>query len=256
MFDISKLPEFWYTVYTMQDKYGEDYTSFTLFSPTHIFWLVFCVVICVAVAIIYRKSSAGMRRKFELGLAILIAAVELSRQTVIITTGQWRAETLPLHLCSVNIFISLWYGIHPNKLAGNILYALCLPGAAVALLSPTWCALPIANFCHINSEMLHILLVCYPVMLLAGGFKPEIKMLPKVLAVLAGMLIVIYPVNKLLGTNFFFINDPYGNVITSFCTSIFGEDLFIIGYIIILLLLFVLMYTPFTVIELKNKKKA
>ncbi len=247
---------FWYTVYTMQDLYGEDYKSFTLFSGTHIFWLVLCVVICAAVAMIYRRASKGMRRKMQLGLAIIIALVELSRQTVIIVTGQWRPETLPLHLCSVNIFISLWYGIHPNKLAGNILYALCLPGAAVALLSPTWCALPINNFCHIDSEMLHILLVCYPVMLLAGGFKPEIKMLPKVLAVLAGMLVVIYPINKLLGTNFFFINDPYGNVITSFCTGIFGEDLFVVGYIVILILLFVLMYTPFTVCEYRHRVKA
>lgn len=31
------MSEFWYTVYTMQDLYGESYTSFTLFSPTHIF---------------------------------------------------------------------------------------------------------------------------------------------------------------------------------------------------------------------------
>ncbi|MCD7805257.1 MAG: YwaF family protein [Oscillospiraceae bacterium] len=205
---MSELSEFWYTEYTMSKTYGYDYTVFNLFDRTHITWLVLCLVFTVGISVLYRKSGARLRRRLEISVAMLALFLEVSRIIEEILTDQWRVGSLPLQLCSISAFICAWYGIHPNKLAANILYALCLPGAAVALLSPTWCALPIANFFHIDSEMLHILLVCYPVMLLAGGFKPEIKMLPKVLAVLAGMLVVIYSVNKILGTNFFFINDP------------------------------------------------
>ncbi len=247
------MSEFWYTVYTMKDVYGSDYTSFTLFSPTHIFWLVLLVVICVVCAILYRRASEQKRLIARRVLSAFILLTEVTRQRVIISAGQWIPAALPLHLCSVNIFVCLWYTIHPTKVAGNILYCLCLPGALVALLSPTWLALPINNICHITSELLHISLVLYPVLLLAGGFRPQPRMIPKVLACLAGAAVVIYPINKLLGTNFFFINGYEDNVITELFASIFGEQFYLVGFIFVIAILLVVLYLPW---YLSDKKRA
>ncbi len=246
------MSEFWYTVYTMQDKYGEDYQSFSLFSPTHLFWLALCVCVCVGGFFLYRRASEKGLCFWRFVVAALILAVVCSRQVVIIVTGQWRPEVLPLHMCSINIFVCLWYTIHPTKLAGNILYTLCLPGAVIALLSPTWLALPVANVCHISSELLHILLALYPVLLLAGGFRPDYRMLPKVLLCLVGVCIIIYPLNNALGTNFFFLNDPYGNVISEVCTGIFGERFFIIGFALILAVLIFVLYLPWRIADRKR----
>lgn len=237
------MSEFWYTVYTMQDLYGEDYQSFTLFGPTHLCWLLLCVGVCVVGAILYHRASEKGRHTCRTVLAVLLLAAEGSRQLVIAVTGQWQPEVMPLHLCSINIFVCLWYSVHPTRLAGNILYTLCLPGAVIALLSPTWLVLPAASFFHINSEVLHILLVLYPVLLLAGGFRPDIHMLPRVLLCLLGACVVIYPLNKILGTNFMFLNDPYGNVITAACTAVFGEQFYLVGFALLLVLLLVL-YLP------------
>lgn len=241
------MPSFWITEYTAEEMFGTDYQAFTLFDGTHIFWLCFAAVFCTAVSIFYRKSSEKTRRKIRIAMSSAIIAVEAARIILTLATGQWRAASLPLHLCSVNIFVCLWYTIRPNKMAGNILYSLCMTGAAVAQLSPSWCAIPIANFFHIDSEVIHILLFTYPVMLLAGGFKPELKMLPKVIAAVLVMLVIIYPVNMVLGTNFFFVGDPYGNPITVLCTSFFGEKFFIVGYVLIACVLFTLLYSPFAV---------
>ncbi|MCD8106538.1 MAG: YwaF family protein [Oscillospiraceae bacterium] len=245
---------FWYTDNTMLTERGEDYTAFSLFDGTHLFWLGFAVLFIIAICFFYRRSSSGMRRKMEIGLGAAIVFCELFRQCVVIFSGQWLPETLPLHLCSYNIGICMWYGIHPTKLAANILYTLCIPGAAVALLSPSWMMLPIWNFSHIDSELTHILLLTYPIMLVAGGFRPDIRYVPKIIGGLLCLCAVIYPLNVLLGTNFLFITDPYGNAITCVCTSIFGAKLFILGYVILLVIIVFLMHTPFVLINLYKKK--
>ncbi len=246
------MSEFWYTVYTMQEKYGEDYQSFTLFGPLHLFWLILALCICVICSIINRRLSEKGKSRFLRIIMALLLAEEITRQTVTLVTGQWQPEMMPLHMCSINIFVCLWYVIHPNKLAGNILYALCLPGAVIALFSPTWLALPITNLFHILSEALHILLTLFPVLLLGGGFRPEPRMLPKVFLCLLGACTVIYPLNKALGTNFFFLNDPDGNIITKVCSSIFGERFYIVGMVIILAVMWVVLYLPWW---LKGRKQ-
>ncbi len=243
------MSEFWYTVYTMKEKYGDDYQAFSLFSSTHIFWLVLCVGLCIVVASFYRKASEERRQTYLRVLSLLILITEGSRQLMIIVTGQWQPETLPLHFCSINIFVCLWNSIHPNKLAKHILYTLCLPGAIVALLSPTWLALPITNFCHIDSEVLHILLVLYPVLLVSGNFRPDIKTVPKVILCLLIACAAIYPINMALGTNFFFINSYEDNVITVIFSNIFGENLYILGFIPVIAIVILVLYLPWIIAD-------
>ncbi|MCD8118402.1 MAG: YwaF family protein [Lachnospiraceae bacterium] len=238
------MSEFWYTLYTMQDLYGKDYESFSLFGRVHLFWLVLSVFIWILGAFLYHRASEKRRRTWRAVLGTLLVLLECSRQLTNVVTGQWEPAVMPLHLCSINIFVCAWYSIHPTKLAGNILYALCLPAAIIALLSPSWLALPITNFFHISSELLHILLALYPVLLLAGGFRPDIHELPKVLSCLLGVCVIIYPLNKVLDTNFMFLNDPYGNIITVACTAVFGERFYLIGFAVILFLLMLILYLP------------
>ncbi len=247
------MSEFWYTEYTMSKAHGSGYAAFSLFDGTHIFWLVLCVLFAVGISFVYRKSSERSKGRIRLALSVCVFALEVMRIAVEIATDQWRASSLPLQLCSINVFICLWYGIHPNKLAGNLLYALGMPGAAIALLSPSWTMLPINNFFHINSALSHVLLFGYPIMLIAGGFRPQLRELPKVLLCLVGMCAVIAPINTVLGTNFFFISNPYGNPITTACTNIFGENLFIIGYAIILMVLMIVLYAPFAISKPRNQ---
>ncbi len=252
---MSDLSEFWYTEYTMSKKYGYWHTEFELFGPLHWFWLIACVVFTVVISVVYRKASEKVRKRIRLSMAMFVLLFEISRIIMELITDQWHVSSLPIQLCSIGVFICTWHAVHPNKLAGNLLYALSMPGAALAMLSPSWTMLPLWNFNHLNSELGHIVLFSYPVMLIAGGFRPELKELPKVLAILAAMCVAVTPINEIYNTNFFFLGDPYGNVITSFCTSIFGENLFVIGYAIMLAIVMAVLYAPFVLINLYKKKR-
>ena len=67
---------------------------------------------------------------------------------------------------------------------------------------------------------------------------------PLVLVFLFGSALPIYFLNKPLHTNFYFLNNPYGNVITSTFTAWFGEKFYILGFLPAIALALVLMYAP------------
>lgn len=173
------MTSFWLTETSMKALMGENYEAFAFFDGTHLFWLALCAVTCVGGSLFYRKANERQRRRTLIVLTLLMLTDEILKYIVTISTGQFEWQFLTFHLCGVNIFVCLWYTIHPNKLAAEILYALCLPGAIVALLVPTWTEMPFGSFVHLHSFSIHVFLESYPWLLLAGGFRPNPKNLPK-----------------------------------------------------------------------------
>ena len=160
-------------------------------------------------------------------------------------TGQWNWSYLPLHLCSINVFVCLYNTLTDRSWCKEELYALCIPGAALALLCPSWRDVPgWFTLINLHSVSIHALLVLYPVLLVEGGYRPSVRRVPQVLAFLFGSALPIYFLNKPLHTNFYFLNNPYGNVITSTFTAWFGEKFYILGFLPAIALALVLMYAP------------
>lgn len=153
-------------------------------------------------------------------------------------------RNLPLHLCSINIFVCWYDAIHQSRWSKEILYALCIPGAVVAMLSPSWQRLPVWNLLHLHSYSIHVLLILYPVLLLAGGFRPQVHHIRWVLAFLCAIATPIFFLNRLLKTNFFFLNDPQGNAITAFFAHCFGERFYLLGFLPVLAAVLLLLYLP------------
>lgn len=104
---------------------------------------------------------------------------------------------------------------------------------------------------HLHSLTIHVLLLLYPILLLVGGFRPQVRRAPQALAFLLSSALPIYFLNKKLDTNFYFLNYPYGNAITALFTSWFGEKYFIVGFVPAIALVLVIMYLPWVII---NKK--
>jgi len=247
------MSEFWYTTGTMKDVYGSDHVAFRLFDSTHIFWLVFFVVSTISLAMIYRRSTTSTRRKILIVLTVLLVLDELVKYAFMIPTNQFEYSYLPLHVCSINIFVCLWNTIHPNPLAKNILYAMCLPGALVALLSPTWTSLPIFNIMHLHSETVHIMLFMYPVLLLTEGFKPDYKLLPQVFGCLCIEAVVALFFNTKFGTNFLFISGNENNPILLMVENVFG-NFYVVGLAILVCIVWFFLYLPWIIRQIKEKK--
>lgn len=224
--------------------------GFSAFDFTHLCWLVAGLVFTIVLSIYYRKSVESVRNRIRIVIMILLLLDEAFKHIMLIIGGNWSAGYLPLHLCSINIFMITIYTFKPSQWLGNYLYTVCIPGAVAALLFPTWAKLPFGNFMHLHSFTVHILLAAFPVMLMAGGdVKRNYKLIPKCLLVLVVCAIPILVINILLDTNFMFLMhaDP-GNPLMWFETA-FGSHL--IGFPVLITLVLILMYIPLPKKKLK-----
>lgn len=234
------------------DEIQPDYYSFHHFDLTHIMLIAVAAVIIAGTVLIFKRLSTGEKEKFFSVLTVLLLLDELVKYAITIGTNSWSWTYLPLHLCSINIFVCLAYTATKNKFFAEMLYSLCLPGAAIALLVPTWNDLPIFNGMHLHSASVHIMLVMYPVLLLTNGFKPDYKQLPKILGLLVCVCVPIFFLNKLIDTNFFFLSKTENNPVLELLASILGDKWFFLGLPVLLAVAWSLMYLPWVLA--KNKK--
>jgi len=240
---------FWDTVETVPEGVG-----FSHYDGVHVTWIAALITVCMAGSLLYRRLGQGGRRNMRGSIAALLLLDEVWKLIGLISFGNYLADYLPLHLCSVNIFLIAWHCVRPGKGLDNFLYTVCIPGALAAMLFPTWTALPPANFMHLHSFTVHILLVLYPVALTAGGdIKPDIRELPKSLGILVVLAAIAWVINTVLGTNFFFLDhaDP-GNPLYLF-EQAFGSHL--LGFPVIILGVLLVMHAPWLLYRRMRKAK-
>ena len=246
----------WYTVDTMQALHGYDYHAFELFGPVHLFWLGLCAFLCAGGSVLSRRlGPAGRQRVLRL-LTLLLLADELLKDVSSLATGQFVWAFLPFHLCSINLFVCVWYALRPHPLAAEVLYALCLPGAAAALLFPSWQALPLWNVMHLHSSTVHTMLVLFPVLLLAGGFRPHVRPLPQGCAVFWLGPLGAPPVNHPCGTQFMFLRGPFGHAAPRLCGPVFGTGPgYLAGLALIVCAVWAALYAPWVLAGWRSKKR-
>lgn len=239
---------FWDTVETIPSGFG-----FTHFDGFHLAWLAGFVVLTVIFACLYRKFNEKNRAYWRKMIAILLLCDELFKLIPMIIQGYFLPGYLPLHLCSINIFLIVVHAWKPSKLLGNFLYTVCIPGAIAALLFPTWTTLPAANYMLIHSFTVHILLAMYPIVLAVNGdIRPELKLLPKTLGLLVAMAVISCVFNLCFDTNFMFLQyaEP-GNPLYWFEQN-WGSHL--LGFPVLVTAIIFVMYAPVEIIRRVRKK--
>lgn len=230
-----------------------DGVGFSQYGGLHIVWLLFFAVIMVANCVWYRKMTLTAQIRWKKTIAALLVIDELYKVIFLIAGGRYTASYLPIHLCSINIFIIAIHAWKPSKILSGFLYTVCIPGALAALLFPSWTALPLANFMHIHSFTVHILLALYPIVLgVAGELKPEVRKIPQYLLLLLVMAIPIYGVNLLLDTNFMFLMSvDEGNPLYIF-EQLLGNHL--LGFPVLIAGILIVMYVPMVIFRKVRKK--
>jgi len=227
------------------------------YSPLHLTWLIGGLIVIILCCLFYRRSDADWRRKLRLILAGLTVGNELFKMWLLMSQGNYYEEYLPFHLCSINIFVVLWHALRPSENVGAFLYTVCMPGAVAALLFPTWNELPLFCGMHLHSFTVHLELMLYPLMLVAGGeVHPRLRQIPKILLLLLLSGVPAILSNHFLDTNFMFLRyaEP-GNPLLLF-EQWFGNHL--IGIPVLISLILLVLYTPWVVADrhkLKNTTK-
>lgn len=237
------------TVETIPDNVG-----FSHFGDLHLTWLAVFLVVVAANCLLFCKLRPVGRDRWKKIVAGLIVLDEIYKMVMLIIGGRYDVSYLPLHLCSINIFIIAFHAWKPARSVGAFLYTVCIPGAIAALLFPSWTSLPLGNFMHWHSFTIHILLAMYPIVLaISGELDLSIKDIPKCLLLLIGLAIPIYFVNLLLDTNFMFLMYvEEGNPLLIF-EQLWGNHL--LGYPVIIAAVLIVMYTPVVLIKAIKAKK-
>ena len=228
--------------------------GFAHFDSLHIVWLVIFALVVVSNCVLYQKLSQKGRTLWKKTIAVLLVLDEVFKVVMLLIGGRYLASYLPLHLCSINIFLIAFHAWKPSETLGGYLYTVGIPGAMSALLFPTWTALPLGNFMHLHSFTVHILLALYPIVVTMGGdVVPQAKKIPKYLLLLVCMAIPIYFVNLLLDTNFMLLmSADEGNPLYLF-EQLWGNHLY--GFPVIITGVLVVMFVPLELYRLAKKRK-
>lgn len=236
------------TVETIPEGFG-----FPALGLIHFCWLAALGAFIAGSVIGYRRLDAARRKKMRRLYAVLLLANELFKMVCLAIGGNYLLKYLPLHLCSINIFVIAFHAWKPLRAVGDYLYLVCIPAAAAALLSPTWATLPQRNFMVWHSFTVHALLVAYPLMLTIGGdIRPKLRNVPRSLLVLAGLGCVALVVNLVLDTNFMFL--MYAEPGTPFV--FFEEALghYLTGFFILVPAVLAVMMLPILLADARQKR--
>ncbi len=233
----------------------EEAEGMGLFSLAHISELILAAAVIILSAVLFKRCGFVARQKWLAISVVLLWADELVKQLGSAALDMWEVGFLPLHICSVNIFLATEYIFFKSKISAQLLYCLGIPGAILALILPTWSKLPIMNFMHLHSYTIHILLTIFPILLIINGERPNIKYLPKCCIAVALYSIPVYFINIALGTDFMFLNGAKGTPFTGLVKAI-GQPLYCPLLVLLICGLMALMYVPWVVIDKrKNNRK-
>jgi hypothetical integral membrane protein (TIGR02206 family) len=221
-------------------------SGFSLFGPTHLFWLF--LIALSAWFIIQRFLKMNVRKKAgtEKCIVILLLFLDLHKDFILFVSGRFSPQELPFDMCELAVYISLFHAFTHSRMTGELLYCLCMPGALAALIFPNWNSYPQINFINLTSFFMHALLVIYPLMLLISRkLIPSIRFYPLVWVFLFFAVPFVRLLNRIYGTNFFFLNIPSKDSPLVFIYNLFGADYYLLGYACLVISINLLMYLPY-----------
>ncbi len=224
--------------------------GFTLFGIVHIGWLIFIAAAICLLVYYFRKLPDEEKIKRLRLLSVITLGLEILKDIFLIVKGNMAFSYLPLEMCGLAIFVELFYAFTGKKFFGEIMCIICMPGAFAALLFPDWTGYPLLNFIHINSFILHGMLVTVPVIaVLSGMYMPKIRNIYKVYLFLIITVPVIYLINKWQGTNFMFLSYPSNGSPFYGIYEKWGYTTYMIIYALVVIVCIFIMYAIYGAIE-------
>lgn len=215
--------------------------GFGRFSFAHIVLLLAAAGLYIG-AFVFCRKRPGPGRLLSRASVCLALISELGRAAALLALGLYDRGRLPLHLCTLSVYLYLIHALRPGPYLGQFVYAFSLPGALFALVFPDWADYPLWHFVSLSSFLLHFLLVLYPLTALAlGDIRPDIRRLPGSIALMLAMALPVWALNKLLGTNYMFLNwPPPGTPLELF--AFLGTKGYLLGFIPLALAVWALLY--------------
>jgi len=226
------------------------------FSPTHITWLITSLIMIAFVLQVYRRQSSAVKTRILQFLAIFMVVSEIVDWSWYIIIGHYSLRnTLPLHLCAMSIFLEAAAVLGKRRiLLKEFVYALSLPAAFAALVTPGW-YYPIISFQYLQSALAHSLLILIPVLIVWGdGFRPNYRRLPQCFLLLLFLAGIAATANTLFDSNYMFLGYVPKDTTLQVFERWLGHPGYIFLEIALILIIWVILYLPWIAADRKRHR--
>jgi hypothetical integral membrane protein (TIGR02206 family) len=222
--------------------------GFTLYGPEHLGALMVLFLLSLLVLWWFQRQSRLLQNRVLKVLSVTMIGMELLKDFTLGVIGAFSIGYLPLHLCSIAMFLCLYYAYHPESdRCGQLLYSVCLPGALCALLFPDWTRFPLWHFQSLHSFLYHAILVQFSLFpVVTGRIRPGLRQVPWSFGFLVLVAIPVGFLNHLLGTNYMFLSRPSKGSPLEFLSVLPGTFGYLLGYGLLVLGVLFLMELPFS----------
>lgn len=168
--------------------------------------------------------------------------------------GVWSIqEHLPLHACSLLIWLAGFMLITRNYRIYEFVYVLGIGGAFQYLMTPDLGIYGFPHFRFFQALLSHGLLLTAGVYMTAvEGFRPTWKSLLRVILWTNVYMAIIYPINLLIGSNYLFINAKPATA--SLLDLLPGWPVYIFFMELLGVVTFLILYLPFIIKDWRAKK--
>ncbi len=222
--------------------------GYPLFGMAHLLCVAITVLAVVIMVMVFRGLDEKGQKKFLKGFPIFMIILEIIKDALLVAIHRFGIGYLPLHICSIGIFIFLLREYLPwmraKEILGEIAFVLIMPASVAALLFADWTVLyPVWNFFNIHSYIWHGALILYPLLLkMRKEIDPSIRHIHWIIIFLCLTVPPIYLFDKHFGCNYFFVNWPVPDTPLSWCASFMGNPGYLVGYGIMVLVTLLLIY--------------
>jgi hypothetical integral membrane protein (TIGR02206 family) len=230
-----------------------DGPPFELFGASHLWTLGLIAAIGILLPLAVRRLRPSAAGAVAVALALLMLGQEVADLTVQLRHRGPSVHLLPLHLCSLALFITAWALVSRRPRVFEVAYFWAFAGTTQALLTPDLAAgFPAPGYLFFFAgHGLVVIGVLYGV--IALGLRPVPRSIWRVTLITLALAAVIFGINAWLGTNFLYLMaKPPGPSLLDW----FGPwPWYWIGLLLVGLVSFGLLYLPFLLLDLARRPR-
>jgi len=192
----------------MGQFFAGDYPgpAFELFGPAHLAALL-AIVLLNLFLLRFKGADERTLTRVRWTMAIFLWVNEFAWHIWNYSVGKWTIQTmLPLHLCSVFVYLSAYMLITRSEKVYEYAYFLGIAGALQAVLTPDAGQYGFPHFRYFQTMISHGLLFSIPIYFtVVEGFRPTLRSIKRVLVGANLYMLFVGLVNWAIGSNYLFI---------------------------------------------------
>jgi len=241
----------------MSQFFAGNYTgaAFELFGPSH--WAALIALVLLNLYIVrFKGASEKTRHTLRWTMALILWGNEIAWHVWNAAVGKWTIQTmLPLHLCSVLVWVGALMLVTKNHAIYEFAYFLGISGALQALLTPDLGIYGYPHFRYFQTFLSHGLIVTAAIyMTVVEGYRPTWKSMLRVGVWMNVYIVVVFFINSAIGSNYLMINAKPATA--SILDLLPAWPIYILYMEALGLVCFLLLYIPFIIKDWRSPQPA